>query len=123
MGSNQREGQLEAFFQTLIYERTVLLLIMLLLFLSSLPTHFAKGIHPGFTLSMPVKRNSQRYKQQSCISTLWDVDVALYGGITLLVEKVNTGISLGLLHSPHLVKAVRFSVPLIRGNIASEHFT
>lgn len=94
MGSNQREGQLEAFFQTLIYERTVLLLIMLLLFLSSLPTHFAKGIHTGFTLSMPVKRNSQRYKQQSCISTLWDVDVVLYGGITLLVEKVNTGISL-----------------------------
>lgn len=122
MGSNQGEGQLEAFFQTLIYERTVLLLIMLLLFLSSLPTHFAKGIHPGFTLSMPVKRNSQRYKQQSCISTA-HVDVVLYGGITLLVEKVNTGISLGLLRSPHLVNAVRFSVPLIRGNIASEHFT
>lgn len=122
MGSNQREGQLEAFFQTLIYERTVLLLIMLLLFLSSLPTHFAKGIHPGFTLSMPVKRNSQRYKQQSCISTA-HVDVVLYGGITLLVEKVNTGISLGLLRRSHLVNAVRFSVPLIRGNIASEHFT
>lgn len=103
MGSNQREGQLEAFFQTLIYERTVLLLIMLPLFLSS---HFAKGIHPGFTLSMPVKRNSQRYKQQSCICTLWDVDVVLYGGVTLLVEKVNTGISLGLLRSPHLVNAV-----------------